>query len=183
MSAITTYTGRHVDPVNPEVRDLVLEDIAHSLSLQCRGGGHVRRFFSVAQHCLVCASEARMRGFSSRVILGALLHDASEAYLCDVPRPIKQELPRYQEVEERLLEMIWTKYLGSPLEEREREQIREIDDDEMSMEFHVLMAEEISDRWRQMRTNPSYSYEDPVQVQERFLTLARELMRAVGTAR
>ena len=64
----------------------------------CRGNGHVQHFYSVAQHSLACAKEAKTRRYSKEVILGCLLHDSSEAYLSDVTRPIKRKLTYYLEV-------------------------------------------------------------------------------------
>lgn len=93
MSYITTVTGKHFYPLNPDPRDIDIEDIAHALSLICRANGHFCRFYSVAQHCIACAGEAAARGHSLEVILGCLLHDASEAYLCDVTRPVKKHIP------------------------------------------------------------------------------------------
>ena len=49
---ITTYTGKHFDPTHPDEELICIEDIAHALSLLCRGNGHVRTFFSVGQHCI-----------------------------------------------------------------------------------------------------------------------------------
>ena len=86
---ITTYTGDHFDPTLPEAEHLHIEDIAHALSLICRGNGHVKTFFSVGSHCINCAKEAAARGYSDRLVLACLLHDASEAYLSDVPRPLR----------------------------------------------------------------------------------------------
>ena len=102
MSWITTYTGKHFDPVAPQEELLELRDIAHSLSLICRANGHMKHFYSVGQHSVACAKEAQARGLSERIVLGCLLHDASEAYLSDVTRPIKHEMTRYLEVEETL---------------------------------------------------------------------------------
>ena len=84
MSYITTVTGKHFDPMDPGNQDFNIVDIAHALSLICRGNGHIRFFYSVAQHSIACAEEAVARGYSPEVILGCLLHDASEAYLSDV---------------------------------------------------------------------------------------------------
>ena len=96
---ITTYTGKHIDPVHP-ISDLIcIEDIAHALSLICRGNGQVKTFFSVGQHCINCAREALARGYSSRIAFACLLHDASECYLSDVPRPFKKTLTGYKEQE------------------------------------------------------------------------------------
>ena len=92
MSFITTYTKKYFDPLNVDESLLDIKDIAHALSLICRGNGHVQYFYSVAQHSLACAKEAKARGYSKEVILGCLLHDGSEVYLSDVTRPIKKEL-------------------------------------------------------------------------------------------
>ena len=112
---ITTYTGLHFRPTEPDSDLIRIQDIAHALSLICRGNGHVQTFWSVGEHCICCAKEAAARGFSERMILACLLHDASECYLSDVPAPFKKELPEYQERENRLLSMIYKKFLGSDL--------------------------------------------------------------------
>ena len=67
MSYITTYTGKHFDPVNPEIELIDIKDIAHALSLICRGNGQVKSFFSVGQHCINAAKEAKLRGYSGSV--------------------------------------------------------------------------------------------------------------------
>ena len=65
MSSITTYTGKKFDPTNQDINCIDIKDIAHSLSLTCRGIGHVQSFFSVAQHCINCAQEAHKRRYSN----------------------------------------------------------------------------------------------------------------------
>ena len=126
-NCITTYTGKHFDPTQPEKERICIDDIAHALSLLCRGNGHVRTFFSVGQHCILCAKEAEARGYSGRLILASLLHDASECYMSDVPTPFKNELPEYQEQEAYLLHLIYEKFLGSDLTAQEQAQLEEID--------------------------------------------------------
>ena len=106
-NCITTYTGRHIDPLHPDPDMICIEDIAHALSLICRGNGQVKTFFSVGQHCINCAREALARGYSRRVAFACLLHDASECYLSDVPRPFKKTLSGYKEQEENLLDLIY----------------------------------------------------------------------------
>ena len=81
MNTMTTFTGKRFDPIRITPDDICLEDIAHALSLSCRGGGHLKYFYSVAQHSLNCAAEARARGWSERLQLACLLQDASEEYL------------------------------------------------------------------------------------------------------
>ena len=70
-NCITTYTGRHIDPLHPDPDMICIEDIAHALSLICRGNGQVKTFFSVGQHCINCARAALCRFFPHRT--GAVL--------------------------------------------------------------------------------------------------------------
>ena len=119
MNTMTTFTGKHFDPIQMTPDDICLEDIAHALSLSCRGGGHLKYFYSVAQHSLNCAVEARARGWSERLQLACLLHDASEAYLSDVIRPIKGRLTNYLEIEAAVMEKILDKFGLSGLTEEE----------------------------------------------------------------
>lgn len=128
MSKITTYKGLYIDPLQPNEDDIDIQDIAHALSLLCRGNGHVRFFYSVAQHSLACAKEAKQRGYDQRIQLGCLLHDASEAYLADVPRPLKEQWKTYIKVENHLQTMIFEKYIDPTLTNDELEKIFEIDD-------------------------------------------------------
>lgn len=96
-ASICTFEGRQFWPFAPRVEDVSIVDIAHALSNIPRFGGHTRRFYSVAQHSLAVSHACEQRAAA----LG-LLHDASEAYLLDIPSPIKQHLPDYQRAEERL---------------------------------------------------------------------------------
>jgi hypothetical protein len=107
MSEIMTHSRIMFDPLHPDVEKIRIGDIAHALSLLCRANGHFPWFYSVGQHCVNCAREAQARGYTRRVQLACLLHDASEAYLADVTRPVKKELPRYVEIEKSLQEVIW----------------------------------------------------------------------------
>jgi hypothetical protein len=94
---ITTFTGRTIHPFAPEVDDIYIEDIAHALAFTCRWAGHTSEYFSVAQHSvlvsLLCPVEWALEG---------LMHDASEAYLTDIPSPLKPHIPGYQELERRV---------------------------------------------------------------------------------
>lgn len=96
MSTMMTITGRLFDPLELQVEDVDIEDIAHGLAFTCRYGGHVSRFYSVAEHCVLMS-----HWVAPEHALGALLHDASEAYLGDIIRPLKDGLPDYREVEFR----------------------------------------------------------------------------------
>lgn len=139
MSHINTFTGKQFDPTKPDMDAVDIRDIAHALSLTCRGNGHVKTFFSVAQHCIHCALEAEARGYSDRVILGCLIHDASEAYMSDVPRPFKQSLPEYRQAEELLLDMIYMKFLGKTLDDTEKKCVKDIDDAMLYYDMRELL--------------------------------------------
>ena len=91
------HSGVRFYPIDPRPEDIRIEDIAHALSLLCRFGGHVREHYSVAQHSIIVAHM-----LPPRLQLAGLLHDATEAYLVDVPRPIKVALPGYKELEDAL---------------------------------------------------------------------------------
>ena len=162
-------------PLEPAAEDIHITDIAHALSLLCRGNGHVKHFFSVGQHCVNCAQEAMARGYSRRVCLACLLHDASEAYLSDVPRPFKKTLPSYQELEEHFLSIIYQKYLESDLTEEERRLVREIDDDMLYFDLAELLGERPDREMPEMKSVFSEEYVPFLEVEEKYLELFRKL--------
>lgn len=96
------YSGLCVDPLKMTPDDVTLIDIAHPLSLICRGVGQVKFFFSVAQHSMNCAREAAARSLDPDIQLACLLHDAGEAYCSDVISPVKRRLPSYKEIEKHV---------------------------------------------------------------------------------
>ena len=138
---ITTYIGKHFEPADPDPEMIQIEDIAHALSFICRGNGHVKTFWSVGQHCINCANEAWARGLPNRMALVCLLHDASECYMSDIPRPFKKELPEYRVHEERLMNMIYEKFLGFPLTQEEQKCLQEIDDAMLWYDLENLLDE------------------------------------------
>lgn len=140
METITTYTGVEFAPLTPDPAGVSLADIAHALSLLCRGNGHVAHFYSVGQHSLNCAREAAARGYTPLVQLGCLLHDASEAYLCDIPRPLKASMETYRRDEARLQGCIEGVLLPAPLSDADRTKIKAIDDDMLYTELPQLLG-------------------------------------------
>ncbi len=98
-SWIQTYTGKRFDPEAPEFD---IYDIAHGLSNTCRFAGQAKLFYSVAEHSILVAKALEGTGYE----LEGLLHDAAEAYLGDVPAPIKKRLPDLQSLELRIEEAI-----------------------------------------------------------------------------
>ncbi|HUR65444.1 MAG TPA: hypothetical protein VMZ03_03770, partial [Chitinophagaceae bacterium] len=102
---IRTFTGLYVNVFEPTHDMICIEDIAHALSHQCRFGGHLPVYYSVAQHSAYCCNLV-----DAANKLSALMHDASEAYLLDIPRPIKQKLSNYKEIEDKLMQIIAEKF-------------------------------------------------------------------------
>lgn len=170
-TTVTTYTGKHFNPVEPDTEKIDIRDIAHALSMTCRGNGHVKTFFSVGQHCINCAREAAERGCTKRVILACLLHDGGEAYMSDVPRPLKPFMPQYLEAEERLLEVIYRKYLGEPLSDAEAKTVKEIDDDLLYYDMKELFGEIIQEKAPELKIILDYTVVPFEQVERTYLEL------------
>lgn len=135
---IFTYSGKIIDPANLSPDDIDERDIIHALSQVCRATGHFKHFYSVAQHSINCMREARARGYSERVCFAALLHDAGEAYLSDVSRPIKARLPEYTAIENEFLKAIFEKFALYPLSKDEWQKVAEVDDACLWYEFKML---------------------------------------------
>jgi len=100
-----TYTGRMFWPVDPRADEVHIHDIAHALANACRFGGHCKRFYSVAEHSVLCSYLV-----PQEMALTALMHDATEAYVCDIPRPLKPFLEGYAAIEQRVWEAIADRY-------------------------------------------------------------------------
>lgn len=175
MSRIMTCSHKMFDPLNPEEELIDIGDIAHALSMLCRANGHFRSFYSVGMHCVNCANEAIARGYSRRVQLACLLHDGSEAYLSDVTRPVKEELPQYKLIEEPLQNVIWKKFLGTPLTQEEEDQVFAIDDDILENEFPALMGAQLKETVPALQSRAQYEFESFSATEQAFLDLFRQL--------
>ena len=136
---IETYTGKKFYFTDPEPDMIDIRDIAHSLSLQCRFMGHAETFYSVAEHsvavsCIVDTENA----------LAALLHDAAEAYLSDIPRPIKKLLPQYMELEEQVSQAIYSKFFLNVSHESWSD-IKDADNTQLKTEAKYLLSSQGKD--------------------------------------
>ena len=133
MNQILTYSGNLIDPFNPDIDKINITDIAVSLSRQCRFGGHLRWFYTVAEHSLRVALK-----LPDELKLTGLLHDAAEAYLLDLPRPIKNRLPGYKDAENNLLQLIMQKFGGIyPLPP----EVIQADEDMLKWEFENIVSQ------------------------------------------
>ncbi len=110
MSFIQTYSGAKFDFVDPDPESIRLQDIAHALSMISRFGGHLAKFYSVADHSLNVLHHLECNGANRPTLLAGLMHDAAEAYIGDIVSPFKKMLPNACAVEERIAAMIRVRY-------------------------------------------------------------------------
>lgn len=111
---ITTATGKRFHFEDPQPDEIDIADIAYSLSHTNRWGGHCYPALSVAQHSVMVADALLRNGASQMIQLQGLMHDAAEAYLGDVPTPIKRKLPEYMAMEILVTDAIFQKF-GIPM--------------------------------------------------------------------
>ena len=105
---ITLASGRIFDFLDPHGSDFTIEDIAQGLSHICRYAGQCRSFYSVAEHSLLVSEVAVDHPYE------ALLHDAAEAFIGDVTRPLKQLLPEYKAIEANVEDAIVQRFHMNP---------------------------------------------------------------------
>jgi 5'-deoxynucleotidase YfbR-like HD superfamily hydrolase len=107
---IALQSGQYFDFMNPQPEQILIEDIAKALANTCRYNGHCNRFYSVAEHSVHCAQLAIKEGRPNAVIYAALMHDAAEAYIGDMCKPLKNIMPEYQELEKVIELAVDTKF-------------------------------------------------------------------------
>lgn len=152
-NVIQTWTGRYIEPLNPSGDDVVVEDVAHHLANLCRFTGAVRIHYSVAEHAVrvsrrveeILAAEGLGKDDVRLGALCALHHDDSEAYLVDVPRPVKRLLPEYRVAEARLEIVIRERFGIEEHHDRFAVVVKQADDELLATEARDLMKE--AHRW------------------------------------
>lgn len=135
MTWIQTFTGRvfSYDQPTPDMVDI--QDIAHALANVCRYAGHTTHFFSVAQHSVLVSQRCEPKD-----ALWGLLHDATEAYVADLARPIKHlpGMQAYRDLEARVMGVIAERF---GLEPEMPASVREADNRMLGTEASQLMGE------------------------------------------
>ena len=160
-------SGKQFWPLDPRASEVQIVDIARALSMQCRWGGHVDRFFSVAQHCVMVSEHC------PTYPLRGLLHDAAEAYLVDVPSPIKKHLLGYEAIERRLLQVIGERFGIEDL-------------DHMPAEVHAADARALVTENRDLRINcefidpPATPWLEPIYAMQPYMAERAFLQRAAA---
>jgi hypothetical protein len=168
QNEILTLGGVWMDPFDARPEQIFITDIAHALSMLVRANGHIRSFYTVAQHSLNCEREAAARGLDARMRLFALLHDAPECYIADLTRPVKRRLPLYCEADAKLLETIYTALCSGVPTPEEWRIICEIDDAMMWHEFYALRGVTFSPEAPKLFCECLFGAEDIAKVRRRF---------------
>ena len=132
-----TYTRKRFYPTDPWASDIDIRDIAHALALVNRYNGHTPAPYSVAQHSVLVAERVMELTGDHELALWGLLHDASEAYICDVPRPVKRQLAGYAEVERSVMAAICTRFDLAP---EEPAVVKRADNELLATEARDLMG-------------------------------------------
>jgi len=173
---IRTWSKVRFTPLEPKEEDIMLGDIAHALSLMTRANGHFPEFYSVAQHCVHCCEEAIARKYSRRVQAACLLHDGSEAYLSDITRPVKKDLPGYLDIEAVLQAAIYRRFLKEELTKEEADLVKDVDDTLLYYEFYHYMGEALMDHEPEISSKPVFETLPFQSVEDRYLELAAQLL-------
>lgn len=170
------YSGKQLDPMDPRTCDIDIVDIAHALSQLCRFAGHTKHFYSVAQHSINLSFVVEPKHAP-----WALLHDAAEAYMGDLPRPVKVECPHFVTMEERLLRCIARKF-ELPLQMPSA--VKRMDTALMHKEASVLMPHapwmdpaqiKLVEMSNQLPWALTADYDMPHRIESQFIERFREL--------
>jgi len=174
-----TFSGGQFYPLDPDHSEVDLRDVAQGLANTCRYGGQCQFYYPVATHSRYVSRELALE-HEPIVQLYGLLHDAAEAYVTDVPRPVKGELPAFERIEREIRQSVW-KSLGVPQPtEKQWAAVERADDRLLRYE-----ADELLDRF-QPDTVPDLQYDlqpcTPPEARGAFLDRAEELIGALSVA-
>lgn len=176
---MTTFSKVEFTPLNPKKEDILVDDIAHALSFMTRANGHFPEFYSVGQHCIFCCEEALARGFSNRVALACLLHDASEAYMADIIRPVKKHLSEYLEIEEKLQTFIYKTFIEEDLNDEELKLVHFIDNALLYNEFIHYANKELEIDKVDLVSKPVFKFTDFKEVENKYKELFYNLINNI----
>ena len=150
-NAMQTFTGKMFDVFDPDPNQIDIFDIAHHLSLMTRFNGACKWFYSIAQHSINCSQRAAdyhyPRPSEEKLALALLMHDAAEAYVGDIVRPIKRKITDFSVVENGVMDAINTRFDLPPVAEIRgyKAAIKEVDNRMLVTEKLQLMDPNV--RW------------------------------------
>lgn len=177
---IQTWQGKRFYPLDPRGKDLSWMDIAHALSQICRYTGHCRDFYSVAEHSVLVSRRAEQLSVTEGLYCArwGLIHDASEAYLTDIAKPLKQQkvFEGYREAELILQDII---AVWAGLDIHEPLEVSKADAELLATEASQIMNPELEkDTWYfKYPPVPGLKIQcwEPKVAEQQFLNRAKEL--------
>lgn len=172
-NCISTISGKRFNPSSPSGEDIELQDISHALSMLSRANGHFTEFYSVARHSINCAYEAQKRGYSDRICLLCLLHDAAEAYIGDMTRPFRICIPFFTEIERKYQKIIFEKFAYRDITEEERNLVKSVDDSLLYHEFLKYNGEKLFPSAPEINISLENCIKPFEETREEFLALYR----------
>lgn len=170
---IQLYNSEYFDFDKPSYSQISIETIAHSLSMQCRYNGHSTDFYSVSEHSVLVAKRVYELTGNPMYCLHGLLHDASEAIICDVPRPLKYiyDMEWYRSVEKEIQRNLYIRFIGEYDFSLAAEYTDKADFELLSTEKEQIMPEPPF-AWGYLPPSLNYKIEClvPLEAKERFLS-------------
>lgn len=137
-NTIRLRSGLYLDLADPQPDQITIEDIAGGLSKLCRFGGQIETFYSVAEHCVHCVEQAEADGLPLETQIACLMHDAAEAFIGDMVKPLKVMMPEYKDVEQNMEAVINAKFGIDMLHQQEH--VRKIDHEMLIAERRALFT-------------------------------------------
>lgn len=173
--SVHTASGRRFWPLDPRPEEVYVIDIASALSKLCRFNGHCRKFYSVCDHSIRVTEIVERRGGSADEQLWALLHDAGEAYVGDMTRPMKNSSEMgevYKTVENNILRVVMGKFgLGPDMPKI----VRLADDVMLATEARDLMRDASDWHFEELPLEERISPRSPREAKGEFVLMFNDL--------
>lgn len=170
-TAMRVRSGGFFDLANPRADDVRLSDIACGLARICRFGGQPEQFYSVAEHCVHAARHAQRYGYKLGFEQAVLMHDAAEAYVGDVIRPVRRMVPGFVDVERAVICAIIERF-ELPMGQFDSPALKEIDDGLLVAEYAELFGD---GQPSPMFAATPFEFWGPQIAEREFLAMAEDL--------
>lgn len=176
-NTVKVAAGHYVDLAKPDPATIDIQSIAAALSKICRYGGHCPRFYSVAEHCVLATNLAVIDGCSLREQQAVFLHDAAEAYVGDVVKPLKLLLSEYSTIEDRVEFAIENAFVVNFI--RNHDTIKRYDRMMLKAEKEAMWPDD-REQWAGFADTEGrhvdFSFWGPCEAEANFMAMARSLL-------